>query len=77
MTEISDDVEVLKDTALVNYSENTNSSMQKMTLAEIEKKVILETLNELSGNKRKTAQILNISERTLHRKLKEYGMENN
>ena len=77
MTEISDDVEVLKDTALVNYSENTNSSMQKMTLAEIEKKVILETLNELSGNKRKTAQILNIAERALHRKLKEYGMENN
>ncbi|MBQ6269378.1 MAG: sigma-54-dependent Fis family transcriptional regulator [Bacteroidetes bacterium] len=72
--DIANDVEVLKDTAVVNYTENVVTPMQNITLEEQEKRTIIERLNEFYGNKRKTAQSLGISERTLHRKLKEYGM---
>lgn len=41
-------------------------------LKTIEKKVILETLKKNKNNKRKTAKILGITERTLRNKLKEY-----
>ncbi len=43
-----------------------------LSLAEVEKKVILSTLNSLNGNKSKTAEILKIGRKTLHRKLEEY-----
>ncbi|MEK7484414.1 MAG: sigma-54 dependent transcriptional regulator [Planctomycetota bacterium] len=45
-----------------------------MPLAEVEKQFILKTLAYLKGNKTKTAQTLGIGERTIHRKLKEYGI---
>lgn len=41
-------------------------------MANIEQKVILHTLNFLHGNRRETAKMLNISERSLRYKLKEY-----
>lgn len=44
------------------------------SLSEIEKKVILRTYNSLS-NKRETAKILGISERTLYNKLEEYDIK--
>lgn len=44
------------------------------SLSEIEKKVILRTFNSL-GNKRETAKVLGISERTLYNKLEEYDIE--
>lgn len=44
------------------------------SLEEIEKQSILQTLDACEGNKRKTAQTLGITERTLHRKLKTYGL---
>jgi len=43
-----------------------------MTMAEVEKAVILAALRETRGNRRKAAEILDIGERTLYRKLKEY-----
>lgn len=43
-----------------------------MTMAEIEKAAILAALRETKGNRRKAAEILDIGERTLYRKLKEY-----
>ena len=43
-----------------------------MTMAEIEKAAILAALRETRGNRRKAAEILDIGERTLYRKLKEY-----
>ncbi len=43
-----------------------------MTMAEVEKSVILAALRETRGNRRKAAEILDIGERTLYRKLKEY-----
>ena len=43
-----------------------------LTRAEIEKAAILAALRETRGNRRKAAEILDIGERTLYRKLKEY-----
>ncbi|MBN2534310.1 MAG: sigma-54-dependent Fis family transcriptional regulator [Spirochaetales bacterium] len=45
-----------------------------MTLAEAEKEIIRNTLNYQKGNKTKTADILGIGRKTLHRKLKEYSL---
>ena len=44
----------------------------EITMDELEKEVIERTLKNCNGNRRKTANILDISERTLYRKLKEY-----
>jgi two-component system response regulator AtoC len=48
-----------------------------MTLAEKEKKYILEVLNATGGNKSKTAELLGISRAALWRKLKKFKEENN
>lgn len=46
-----------------------------VTMAEAEKQVILQTLSAQNGNKSKTAEVLDIGRKTLHRKLDEYGLE--
>jgi len=46
----------------------------EITMNELEKEIIERTLKNFKGNRRKTAKILDISERTLYRKLKEYGI---
>jgi DNA-binding NtrC family response regulator len=43
------------------------------TVRDAEKKLILQTLEHTSNNKTRAAQILEISLKTLHNKLKEYG----
>ena len=45
------------------------------TLAEAEKKMIIETLNAQKGNKSRTAEVLGIGRKTLHRKLTEYELD--
>lgn len=45
---------------------------QRMTLQELEKEYILETLRLTNGNKSRAAEILGFDRRTLHRKLDEY-----
>ncbi len=47
---------------------------QTATLEELEKRSIDAALLKFGGNKRKTAQALGINERTLYRKIKEYGL---
>ncbi|MBN1798188.1 MAG: sigma-54-dependent Fis family transcriptional regulator [Spirochaetales bacterium] len=47
-----------------------------ITLQEAEKQIITLTLNQNGGNKSKTADILGIGRKTLHRKLNEYKIEN-
>jgi transcriptional regulator with GAF, ATPase, and Fis domain len=47
---------------------------QVPTLEEVEKEQIQKTLREARGNRRKAASTLGISERTLYRKIKEYGL---
>jgi DNA-binding NtrC family response regulator len=44
------------------------------TLQEVEKDMISQTLKKYYGSKRKTAQALGMSERTLYRKIKEYDL---
>jgi DNA-binding NtrC family response regulator len=46
-----------------------------MTMAELEKEAIIATLRDVGGNRRKAAERLQIGERTLYRKLKEYDIE--
>ncbi len=45
------------------------------TMAEAERQIILETLSAYNGNKTKTADILGIGRKTLHRKLEQYDSE--
>jgi transcriptional regulator of acetoin/glycerol metabolism len=46
-----------------------------MTMEEIEREAIEQTLDRTGGNVKKTAQILNLHRPTLYRKLKKYGMK--
>ena len=45
-----------------------------MTMEEYEREIIDKFLKKFKNNRRKTAKALNISERTLYRKLKEYDI---
>ncbi len=57
--------------------ENRNglSRTEARTIAEMEKKMILDTLDETGGNRTRAAEILGVSSRTLRNKLKEYALE--
>jgi len=46
-----------------------------VTIAEAEKQVIIQTLSAQNGNKTRTAEVLGIGRKTLHRKLDEYGID--
>ncbi len=46
-----------------------------MTLDEMERRMVIQALERHRGNRRLAAKDLNISERTLYRKIKEYGLE--
>ena len=46
----------------------------EITMSEIEREVIERFLSQFKGNRRKTAKALDISERTLYRKIKEYEL---
>jgi len=48
---------------------------QSLSLLDMEHKMITEALERYKGNRRVAARALNISERTLYRKIKEYGLE--
>ncbi len=43
-------------------------------MAEVERQTIEAVLEEFAGNRRRAAQVLGIGERTLYRKLKEFGI---
>jgi DNA-binding NtrC family response regulator len=45
-----------------------------MTMSEIEKAAITAALAETKGNRRKAAELLGIGERTMYRKLRDYGI---
>ncbi len=49
-------------------------SLAGTSLEQLEKRAIRETLRLTAGNREKAAQLLGIGERTLYRKLKEYGL---
>ena len=45
-----------------------------ITMAELEKQAITAALRQVAGNRRKAAEMLGMGERTLYRKIKEYGI---
>ncbi|MEJ2054877.1 MAG: sigma-54 dependent transcriptional regulator, partial [Calditrichaceae bacterium] len=51
-----------------------NREVHPQTLEAMERKLIKETLDRFAGSRRKTAKALQISERTLYRKINEYGL---
>ncbi|KAA0259058.1 sigma-54-dependent Fis family transcriptional regulator [Deferribacter autotrophicus] len=52
-----------------------NSSSKKSSMKEHEKILIEKALKETNGNKSKAAELLGISRKTLHNKIKEYNIE--
>lgn len=64
-------------TSLVKYPESDLLGVrnQPLSLEEAEKQTIIDTLSRNNGNKRKTAEDLNISLRTLYRKIQEYEIQ--
>ena len=46
-----------------------------ITLEEMEKKLILNTLDRVNGNRTQAAQILGVSVRTIRNKLNQYGLK--
>jgi len=50
------------------------ASLVGKPLAEIERLFVIETLRQTSGNREEAAKLLGIGERTLYRKIKEYGL---
>jgi DNA-binding NtrC family response regulator len=55
-------------------SDLENQEVKPTTLNGMERELIKETLKKYGGSRRKTARALQISERTLYRKIKEYGL---
>ncbi len=51
------------------------SEEEGISLEEMERKMIIGSLQKYEGNRRLAAQALKISERTLYRKIKEYGLQ--
>lgn len=65
---------------LINIEDGTTTAIHddvlgELTMNEIEHEIIERTLEKFKGNRRKTAQSLNISERTLYRKINDYGIK--
>jgi len=52
-----------------NMTETVNVRIGEMTMKEIEKEVILAALRQTDGNKAKAAEILDVSQRTIYRKI--------
>ena len=61
--------ENIEDASMYALNEDT---IGEISLDELEHEMIKRCLEKFKGNRRKTAQVLNISERTLYRKIKEY-----
>lgn len=55
-------------------TDETENSKDKASLDQIEKNAILKTLEQEGGNKSATARKLGITRKTLHKKLKKYGV---
>lgn len=80
LIEIKKDLIDLKQLALRNEADLPGYEMpvkndEIIPLDELEKNAIINALKNTHYNRRKAAKLLNISERTLYRKIKEYGME--
>ncbi len=80
LIEIKKDLIDLKNLAIKNGNGEQYQSVdipvdEIIPLEELEKRAVINALHFAKHNKRKTANLLNISERTLYRKLKDYGIQ--
>lgn len=79
--EIKRDILDLKDILLKqneyesNFQDDSKLNEEILDMEEIEKNTIIKALEKTHWNKRKAAKLLNFSERTLYRKLKEYDIK--
>lgn len=78
--EIKKDLVDLKDLIIHQHDEvfernKKEESNTILPLNEMEKEAIINALDKTRGSKRKAAKMLNISERTLYRKIKEYNIQ--
>jgi len=71
---IPDDVRAADDSDSHAQSGSAIGSLAGASLEQLEKRAIRETLKLTGGNREHTAKMLGIGERTLYRKLKEYGL---
>lgn len=64
-----------KANSVVPYSEPEFTPYEPASLEENERQIIIQALNRCGGVRKRAAKELNISERTLYRKIKEYGLD--
>lgn len=70
LNELRDDFEKMQyEYSVIDEKETETNNLEEMTLDEIEKIIIQKVLEKFEGNRRKAADSLGISERTLYRKL--------
>ena len=76
--EIKKDLIELKDLVIQTNRESAGKTEEpkknQYSLDELEKETIKAALDKTRGNKRKASKLLNISERTLYRKIKQYDL---
>lgn len=80
LIDIKKDLIDLKQFAVKSENEISNTSVkiphdEVIPLDELEKRAIIHAIEFAKHSRRKAAKLLNISERTLYRKIKEYGLE--
>lgn len=67
---------ILRNSSALVEMANPNATLpQGMTLEELEKRLIIETLQAQRNNRTKTAEVLGISVRTLRNKINEYNLQ--
>jgi len=69
------EVEEQENAEIVSNDIISQEALGRVTLAEVEKELIQRTLKKFNNRKRQAANALQISERTLYRKINEYGLE--
>lgn len=74
-SEVAGDEHDIQDIEHVAVEKISAKSLGTMTLEDTERETIRRSLERNGGKRRRTAEELNISERTLYRKIKEYGLE--
>ncbi len=71
---IPDEVRINDDEPMESAGMGVTGSLAGTTLEQIEKRAIRETLRLTGGNREQAAEMLGLGERTLYRKLKDYGL---
>ena len=58
----------------VGHAQTGIAGLTGMSMSDAERELIRNTLKSVDGNRQQAAKILEIGERTLYRKIKEYGL---